>query len=261
MLAAQVAADAEKLAKLTPDKLPDDAHERAKAFVASLGERAFRRPLSADERDAYVALFEQGSALFAGREAFSAGAELTITALLQAPAFIYRIEQGDAPGEDGSAALSDLEIAARLSFMLWDTLPDAELTAQAEAGHVHTPEQIAQQAKRMLAAPLATEKLLEFHRQLLELRRYDSIHPTGLPADIGATLRAETEHFVRGALVDQPGTFADLFSANFSFVNDTLAPLYGLSGEFGSEFKRVELNPKERAGVLHAAGFSDLARG
>lgn len=254
-LAAQVAADPQQLAKVSPAELPEAQHERGRAFVAHLGKRAFRRPLNDAERDTYAALFEQAAMLWPGRDPFAAGAELTISAFLQAPAFLYRVEQAHAPGADGSAALSDHEIAARLSFMLWDSLPDAELTAQADAGKLHTLEQIAQQAERMLRSPRAADKLVDFHRQLLELRRYDSLHPTGLPHGIGAALRSETEQFVRAALVDGAGSFADLFTSSYSFVNAELAALYGVSGEFGSEFRRVELNPNQRSGVLTQLGF------
>jgi len=254
-LAAKVAGDSALLAKITPAGLPASGDARAQAFVSSLGERAFRRPLTSAESSAFVALFKQGPSLYPGRDELSAGAEITLQALLQAPGFVYRQELGGAPGKDGVATLSDHEVAARLSFMLWDSLPDSQLTAAAKAGKLHEPAQIAEQARRMLATPRAAEKLVEFHRQLLELRHYDTLHPQGQPETIGAALRTETERFVRAVVVDDKGGYADLLRASFSFVNKDVASLYGLSGSYGSDFVRAELNPEQRAGLLTQPGF------
>ena len=254
-LAAVVASDMAKLSKLLPKDFPSDASARPKAFVASLGERAFRRPLTAAEEQLFVGLYQQGATLLPERDALSAGAELTLQALLQSPAFIYRPEIANPPDARGIAPLSDAEIAVRLSFMLWDAPPDQQLVAAGKSNALHTPEQIAAQVTRMLMDKRAEEKLLEFHRQLLELRRYDSLSPMGLPSGIGLTLRDETEQFVRAALIADAGTFADLLTANYSFVNRDTASLYGLTGSFGAELTRTELNKAERAGILTQPGF------
>jgi hypothetical protein len=254
-IAAQVANTPAKLALITPAGLPASGAARAQAFVSNLGDRAFRRPLTPDERAAYVALFQQGPTLFPGRDELSSGAELLVQALLQAPAFIYRIEGANPAGADGSATLSDYEVAARLSFMLWDSLPDAQLTAAAKAGQLNTSEQVATQARRMLELPRAQDKLLDFHRQWLELRRYDTLHPADQPASIGVSLRTETERFISAALLDRAGSFGDLLTASYSYVNNDLAKLYSLTGTFGSDFQRVELNPEQRAGLLTQPGF------
>lgn len=255
MLASAVASDSAKLNKLLPANFPSDAAARPKAFVTSLGERAFRRPLTAAEEALFVDLYKQAPTLFAGRDALSAGAELTIQALLQSPGFIYRAENANAPDKSGVAALSDWEIATRLSFLLWDAAPDAQLTAAAKAGALHTPEQIGAQVGRMLADKRTEEKIVEFHRQLLELSRYDTLAPSGMPAGIGATLRSETEQFVRASLVSESGSFSDLLTASYSFVNNDTAKLYGLSGSFGKDLVRTELKKEERAGILTQPGF------
>lgn len=254
-LAASVASDMNKLAKLLPSDFPSDEGARPLAFVTSLGERAFRRPLTEAEAQLFVALYQQGATLLPGRDALSAGAELTLQALLQSPAFIYRPEDTHPPDAQGVAQLSDPEIAVRLSFMLWDAPPDQQLLAAAKATQLHTPAQIAAQVTRMLQDERAEQKLLEFHRQLLELHRYDSLSAAGLPEDIGQTLRQETEQFVRATLIAEPGTFTDLLTAPYSFVNRDTASLYGLDGSFGAELTRTELRPEERAGILTQPGF------
>lgn len=255
MLAASVSADMDKLSRLLPSSLPSDPAARARAVVMSLGQRAFRRPLSSEERDMFVTLFDQAPALYPGRDTLSAGVELTLQALMQSPSFVYRPENQNPPDADGVVALSDHEIAARLSFMLWDAPPDQALVDAAGAGQLHTAEQIGAQAERMLADPRSADKIVEFHRQLLELRHYDTLRPAGLPDGIGQTLRQETEHFVRATLVDAAGSFADLLTASYSFVNADTADLYGLSGSYGSGLERAQLDPAERAGLLTHPGF------
>lgn len=254
-LATQVSTDMAQLTKLLPKDFPSDAAARPKALVTSLGERAFRRPLTAAEEQLFVALYEQGPSLFPGRDALSAGAELTIAALLQSPAFIYRPENINKPDKSEVATLSDSEIAVRLSFFLWDAPPDPPLLAAGKANELHTPEQIAAHVTRMLSDKRAEEKLLEFHRQLLELRRWDTLAPSGMPAGIGVTLRNETEQFLRASLIDGPGTFSELLTASYSFVNRDTASLYGLTSSFGADLTRTELKAEERAGILTQPGF------
>jgi hypothetical protein len=254
-LAEQVASDSAKLAKVLPASLPSSGDARVKAFVEGFGARAFRRPLTTAESSMFVALFKQGPSLVSGRDELAAGAQITIQTMLQAPDFGYRIEGANPPGKDGVIALNDYEIASRLSYMLWDSLPDAALFAAAKSGALHTPEQLSQQAERMLKLPRAADKLDEFHRQLLELRRYDTLRPQGLPDGIGVSLRQETERFVHDALIDREGSVADLFTAHYSFVNKDLAGIYGLSGNFDSELVRSDLDATRRSGLLTQPGF------
>ncbi|HKU44826.1 MAG TPA: DUF1592 domain-containing protein, partial [Polyangiales bacterium] len=248
--AADLVANSARLAKVAPAGWTGDAE----SFVKSFGERALRRPLSAAEVTSYAALWKRGPEFFPGADAKLAGVQITLPAFLLSPAFLYRVEIGKG-SKNGVIDLTDYEIASRLSYMLWDSLPDAQLMAAAKAGELHDASKLAAQARRLLADPRAGEKLDEFHRQLLELRRYDSLHPAGLPDTIGASMRKETERFVHDVTVDQNGGLEQLLTASYSFVNKDLAAVYGLTGTFGSELTRVELNPMQRAGLLTQAGF------
>jgi len=155
----------------------------------------------------------QGRRALPERDAFSAGVQLSVQAMLQSPSFIYRSEAPAQPAAIGEVVeLDDYAIAARLSFMLWDSMPDATLFEQAKAGKLHDPAVLAEQAKRMLADPHAEQKLLEFHRQLLELRRYDTLHPASLPEGIGAAMREETERFIKDVVVANDGNLKTLLT-------------------------------------------------
>jgi hypothetical protein len=248
-------ANAARVAKLMPANAPTDIDALGLTFVATFGERAFRRPLTAAESESYVMLWKRGSELFPGVDPKLAGVRIVVQAMLLSPMFEYRIELGKGKLANGSIDLTDYEIATRLSFMFWDSAPDAVLLAAAKAGELHDPAKIAAQAKRLLADPRAATKVEEFHRQLLELRRYDGLHPTGLPEGIGAAMRTETERFVHDVIIDQNGSLETLLTASYSFVNKDLAALYGVTGTFGTEFTRAELNPTQRAGLLTQAGF------
>jgi hypothetical protein len=253
--AADLVANPARLGRVGPASWPADADGQAKSFVSTFGERALRRPLSAAEVTSYVALWKRGPELFPGADPKLAGVQITVQAMLLSPAFLYRIELGKGKLADGSIDLTDYEIASRLSYMLWDSLPDQQLMAAAKAGELHDPQKLAAQARRLLADARAGEKLDEFHRQLLELRRYDTLHPQGLPDTIGASMRKETERFVHDVTVDHEGTLEQLLTASYSFVNKDLAALYGVSGSFGTDLTRVDLDPKQRAGLLTQAGF------
>ncbi|HUR58401.1 MAG TPA: DUF1592 domain-containing protein, partial [Opitutaceae bacterium] len=254
-LAAQVASDAAKLAKIVPAGLATGADAQAKGFVEGFGQRAFRRPLTAAESDRFVALFKQGPQLLPGREALSAGAELTIQAMLQSPQFLYRDEGGRPADASGVQTLNDYQIATRLSYMLWDSMPDATLFAAAKAGQLQDATKLENEARRLLQDRRAADKLDEFHRQLLELPRYDTLQPMGLPVGIGAALRQETERFVHDAVVEHDGGLKTLLTANYSFVNAAVASVYGLQGSFGNGFVRADLPATQRAGLLTQPGF------
>jgi hypothetical protein len=254
-LASELVASPARLAKVGPASWPTDPDGEARSFVTTFGERAFRRPLTAAEVTTYVALFKRGSELVPGVATRPAGVQLTVQAMLLAPAFLYRIELGQGKAANGAIDLTDHEIATRLSYMLWDSIPDAPLLAAAAKRELHDPAKLATHAQRMLADPRAGEKLEEFHRQLLEVRNYDTLHPAGLPADIGRAMREETERFVRDVVVERDGGLSELLTATYTFLNDDLAALYGMSGSFGDELTRVELDPEQRAGLLTQPGF------
>jgi hypothetical protein len=254
-LTADLVANPTRLAKVLPANAPANLDALGSSFVTTFGERAFRRPLTSDETTSYTALWKRGPELFPGADPKLAGVQIVVQAILLSPMFEYRIEIGKNKLANGALDLTDYEIAARLSFMLWDSTPDAALLMAAKQAELHDPAKLAAQAKRLLADPRAATKVEEFHRQLLELRRYDSVHPKGLPDGIGVAMRQETERFVHDVLLDHDGNLETLLTASYSFVNKDLAALYGITGSFGTELTRADLDPRQRAGLLTQSGF------
>jgi hypothetical protein len=199
-----------------------------------------------------MALYAQGPEFFPELPVFESGARLLIEAFLQSPYFLYRVEAG-ATAVNGLIPLDAYEVAARLSYTLWDTMPDDELFQAASASALATREQVALQARRLLESERAAEVLGSFHRQLFRTERYQGIanEPEGL-ADM-----AEEEHrlFVKHVVFDAAGSLKDLLTTNQTFVNSTLAELYGVPGNFTDQFELTELDPSERAGFLTQVGF------
>ncbi|WP_437594428.1 DUF1592 domain-containing protein [Sorangium sp. So ce1000] len=259
-LAAMVTADQGKLDRLVPADLPDEPEARAQAFVERFGERAFRRPLTAEERGAYVALFQRGEELFEGEEPFAAGVRAALEAFLQSPQFIYRVEFGAGPAEGGLIPLAGHEIATKLAYLLWNTMPSDELLAAAKAGELSSPEAVRAYAEGMLDDPRAREVIGAFHRQLYDYEQYhdlnkdQALYPEFVP-EMGDDMQREAELFVDHVVFDEEGGLTDLLTARTAFVNDHLAAVYGVEGEFSSEFKQVELDAGERSGLLTRLGF------
>ncbi|MDC0670157.1 DUF1592 domain-containing protein [Nannocystis radixulma] len=229
-------------------------------FLLDLGARAFRRPLTADEEAAFLGFFDQQLA----ETNFSVALQLTTQALLQSPAFLYFLEFGGAPVEGGAAvALSGHELASRLSYFLWDSMPDAQLFAAAAAGDLDTGEGLVAEATRMLEDGKARGALVNFHRQWFDFDGVALInpdadtYPTYTP-DLRAAMRAELDHFVEATLFEGPGTFASLLTATETEVDATLAALYGVDPPPPGEWAPVSLDPAQRSGILTRAGF--LAR-
>lgn len=258
-VAKMVTDDAGLLARITPANLPADLAGQASVFVNEFGHRAFRRPLQTTEVDSLIALFQQGTTLEPAADPFAAGVELVLRAVLQSPYFLYRLETSDT-ALGNAIALSSHEIATRLSYALINSTPPDDLLAAADAGEVSTPEQIAQWAQTLLALPGAETTVVAYHEQLFRIAGYGSIgkdpelFPTFSTA-LAPTLREEARLFLDDITVTQNGGLSQLLTASSTYVNEDLAPFYGLQGDFGPDFEKVQLDPAQRAGILTQLGF------
>jgi hypothetical protein len=256
LIAKDVAHDNAKLAKV----VSASAQGNPQAFVSELGARAYRRPLTEQEIAGHSALFDQAAALFQGGDAFANGAELVLRALLQSPHFLYRVESST-QATDKKIFLNSYEIAARLSYGLWNTMPSAELFASAAAGELATADGVSKWTQQMLKDPRAKAPLVGFHDQLFNVANYGTIaksktlFPTFTEA-LAPVLRDEARRFFEEIVVARGASVAGLLTTPLTFVTDATAPFYGLTaGTFGSQLTKVELDPAKRAGVLTQLGF------
>jgi hypothetical protein len=254
-VAADVAGDPQKLARIRPAGSSSDA----RAFVTELGRRAFRRPLDAAEVDTFAALFAQGPMLVGGADAYAAGAELVIQALLQSVHFLYRVESST-EASNGKIWLGSYEVASRLSYALWNSMPSDELLAAAEADELSDAQGVEEWTRKLLGDPRAEDTLVEFHAQLLNVAEYGTVakNATLFPtftAALQPVIQDEARAFVREVSVVEGGGIEALLTSPFTFVNQQTAPFYGVTGSFGSQLQKVQLDPKQRAGVLTQIGF------
>jgi hypothetical protein len=263
-LSVLVTSDAARLAKLLPKDAPADAEGRAKAYLEHFGMRAYRRPLSPAELTAYLALFAKGKDVVDGPDDFARGVRLTLQAFLQSPHFIYRVEASSGPpGPPGitiAIPLSGFEIATKLSYMLWNTMPDDALLAAASSGKLATSAGILEEAKRLLDDERARTMVASFHHQLFEYDHYDDLNKDpalflNFTPALGADMKREAEMFVEEVVFTQDGGIRELLTEPTTFVNDELAAIYGLQGDFGPDFVKVDLDPTKRSGFLTHVGF------
>ncbi|HVY28157.1 MAG TPA: DUF1592 domain-containing protein [Polyangiaceae bacterium] len=219
----------------------------AKQFVETFGKRAFRRPLMADEVARYTALYDK--ALAKGYD-FKTGIEWIAFTMLQSTEFLYRVELGAPKGTD--YAPSQYETASRLSYLIWQSMPDQALIDAAERGELGEKKQIEDQARRMLKDPKAG-RLLEYFDQWLDVDRLSAfdrdanVYP-GIPQNLPDLLKGETHAFVSSLLQDPAGNLTQLLSGQYSYLNADLAKHYGVSGPTGADYVKVDL--PGRAGVL-----------
>ena len=223
----------------------------AREIFSRLARRAFRRPVTEADLAPLVALFDEGRA----RGGFEAGVELVLRKILASPEFLFRIER-DPPGARPGHAyrLGDLEIASRLSFFLWSSLPDDELLALAEGGRLAEPGVLQRQVARMLADPRAAALVRSFAGQWLYLRNMDLVQPDpqAFPAfddNLRHGFARETELFLLGQLREDRGLL-EMLEADYTFLNERLARHYGVPGIYGSHFRRVRLPDAGRRGLL-----------
>jgi hypothetical protein len=209
-------------------------------FIRQFGRRAFRRPLA----DADVARYER---LFANGSDFLNGAQLVIETMLQSPNFLFHL----ATGADATAS--------RLSYFLWDTMPDEELLQAAQSGRLSSAQEIEKQVKRMLQDPRAADSFDEFLAQWMRFDRLRNafrdhrLFPE-FSAELVSSMIEETRRLFR-SLVWSDSSFLDFFSANYAYLTPELAKLYGLPG-LGESWGRVDFGPQStRAGVLGEAFF------
>jgi hypothetical protein len=234
------------------DVTAEGADACAKKFIASFGKRAWRRPLEDAESAELFDLYTKGKAPTGVHED---GISLVIQRMLQSPFFLYRIERGQ-PGteQDGAIRLTGPETASRLSYLLWSTMPDDALLADADAGKLDTKEGIAEVARRLLKDPRAKVAVANFHAQWLELPKLDTIakDPTMFPefdASLRTALETETSKFIDSVFWDS-GKFEDVLLAPYTFVDAKVAGFYGMDPPTSSGFVKVATDPAKRAGIL-----------
>lgn len=243
---------------LPADSLDDDA--RALAFVRDFGGRAFRRPLSDDEVDAYVALFDDAPQLYPETSGFRAGVQFVIEALLQSPHFLYRVETSDEV-IDEVIPLNSYELASRVSYLLWNSMPDDELLAAAEDNELEDPGALEEHVRRLLDSDRAADTVAHFHGQLFQLDRIVGVQPSpaffpDVSSRFGEHAATEADLFLREVVFGDEGGLAELLLSTDTYVNAELARIYGLSGTYDeNEFERTTLDDERRAGLFTQVGF------
>jgi len=227
----------------------------AEQILTRLAGQAYRRPVGEPDTKDLLAFYHRG------RQSgdFDAGIRLALTAILASPDFLYRAEL-PAPGMAAAAGttyrLGDLELASRLSFFLWSTLPDDELLRVAAAGQLHDPEQLTRQVQRMLADPKAESLVTHFAFQWLNVAKLAEIEPDARlfpyasgPGDLREDFRTELRLFIESVFREDHSVM-DLLTADYTFVNERLALHYGIGGVKGDRFRRVQLTQSARYGLL-----------
>ena len=235
-----------------------DADEsKAKEIIASLARRAWRRPVSAEDVEVPLGFFQRGNE----SSGFDAGIEEALSAILVSPHFLFRVETAPSDAEPESPyRISDLELASRLSFFIWSSIPDDELIELAERGELSDPETLKRQVDRMLVDPRSSSLVSNFAGQWLYLRNLESAHPNGrlfpdFDHNLRDSMRRETELFFESVMRDDRSVL-DLLKADYTFLNERLAKHYGISGIYGSRFRRVDLDSdSHRGGLLRHASI------
>ena len=227
----------------------------ADEIIGTLATRAYRRVLSASELEERLAYYHA-----AKKDGFEAGIRTAIVGILASPHFLFRTDDVAADASTSAAEtvyrLNDVELASKLAFFLWSSLPDEELLLLAGAGRLSNPDVLEQQVRRMLADARAETLAADFAYQWLHLNRMDAIRPDPAKFPQTAGRLDPRPDFLReiGLFVDsifrEDRSVLDLLQANHTFVNETLAWRYGIDGVRGNHFRRVELEDSKRWGLL-----------
>ena len=224
----------------------------AKKIVSTLARRAYRRPVAAADLQVPLAAFREG----AGRRGFEAGIEMAVRSILVSPKFLFRIEDQPAGIADNAPyRISDLELASRLSFFLWSSIPDDQLMGVAEKKSLHQPEVLRQQVRRMLADPRSQALVDNFAGQWLFIRNVAVHQPSPevlfhFDDNLREAFAQETRLFFE-SIIRENRSVTDLLDADYTFLNERLAAHYGIPGVRGERFRRVSLPAESpRRGLL-----------
>jgi mono/diheme cytochrome c family protein len=234
---------------------PSDEVACARRSVTTLARRAYRRPVTDEDVQPLIAIYREGRA---ARD-FEAGVERALEALLSSPSFLFRAEQEASGTRPGTAyRLNDLELASRLSFFLWRSIPDDELLDAAVAGQLKTPAGLTRQVRRLLADKRSSRFMKDFSEQWLEVRNVqskapDSILYSSFDDSLRKAMLKETELFFESQVRDDRPV-QDLLRADYTFLNEQLARHYGINNIYGGHFRRVTVTDERRRGLLgHAS--------
>jgi len=229
----------------------------AKRILRSLMRRAYRRPVTDADLQGPFELYQRARA----EDGFEAGIEMAISAVLVSPEFLFRVEQDPSGIPPNSVyRISDLDLASRLSFFLWSSIPDDELLDVAAAGTLHEPPVLERQVRRMLADARSRALVTNFASQWLRLRNLAAISPDmrlfpDFDDNLRQAFRQETELFFESILREDRSAL-DLLRANYTFVNERLAKHYGMPHIYGSRFRRIDLDEDSgRGGLLRHASI------
>ena len=232
-------------------------------FINTFGRRAFRRDINNADRSWLRGIFDGVRT----KASFKESMEVLLQVMLQSAQTVYIFETGY--GDEVAPnvhALSDYEVASRLSYFLWNTMPDDALLDAAKSGQLSTDEGLSEQAQRLLAHPRAEQNIQRFFSTWLQLdggRLHHALEDTDkdaalypeYDAQLQQAMRTEMEAFVRRTFFDQAGSFDDLLNGTYAYVNGPLATLYGIDGVTGDDFQWVDLESTERAGLFTRAAF------
>jgi mono/diheme cytochrome c family protein len=235
---------------------PESGRVCVERIVKDLARRAYRRPPTSREIASLVRLVDQAKT--AGQSA-EQGVQLAIQAILVSPNFLFRIERDPDPRNAADVhEVSPFELASRVSYFLWSSMPDDELLALAESGKLSEPRVLEAQVNRMLADPRAAGLAANFAGQWLETRNLDVIKPDpdkfkDWNPELREAMKTETTMFFEHVLRENRPV-SDFLNANYTFLNERLAAHYGIEGVSGPEFRKVALTTNRRGGVLSQAG-------
>jgi cytochrome c551/c552 len=233
---------------------PGDELSCATKILAALARRAYRRPVAGGDLQPLVAFYKEGRA----NGTFDSGIERALRLILANPQFLFRFERDPANVAANSVyRIGDVELASRLSFFLWSSIPDDELLTAAEQGKLKDAVELEHQVRRMLADPRAESLVDNFAAQWLFLRNLRAVTPDprtfpDFDDNLRQSMRRETEMFVE-SIIREDRSALDFLNADYTFVDERLARHYGIPGIYGSRFRRVTIEDPARRGLLGEA--------
>ena len=234
------------------------ANACADQIFTALAQRAYRRPVTEADLEILRPFYEEGRS----EAGFERGIQRGLERILVSPEFLFRIERDPADLDGGPYTVRDLELASRLSFFLWSSIPDDELLDVAVSGQLSVPSVLRGQVERMMADPRARALVNNFAEQWLYLRDVTEKEPDpgffpGFDENLRQAFQNETELFIDSVLRED-GQVTELLSADYTFLNERLAKHYGIPHVYGSHFRRVSLDGTERRGLLGQGGILTL---